>query len=97
MDINRLVKLKRLVKRFLKKNTFIKTINVFLYLSSNCPISKKSKNSRMGKGKGKFLRHVLRFNQNHKLATFCGFPKKRLLHFFSRLSKRGFPFVSPLF
>jgi hypothetical protein len=52
--------MRKLVKRlgFPKKVSLIKYFKkkLFFFLKKNFPLSKKSKNSRMGKGKGKFLR-----------------------------------------
>lgn len=46
---------------------------VWLNLKSNYPVSKKSKNSRMGKGKGKFLRWAIRLSSMVPFIKFFGF------------------------
>ena len=42
-------------------------------MHKNYPLTKKSKNSRMGKGKGSFTRFCSRVLQNHNLLEFTGF------------------------
>ena len=68
-------------KRGLKKYfTFKKGIKkVWLFLHKNYPLTKKSKNSRMGKGKGGLVRYCSRVLQNHNLFEFTGFNSKELL------------------
>ena len=53
-----------------KKNSSKK---VWLFLHKNYPLTKKSKNARMGKGKGTFSRFCSRVLQNHNLLEFSGF------------------------
>jgi ribosomal protein L16/L10AE len=38
-------------------------LKIWIFLKPNYPISKKSKNSRMGKGVGSFIRWVVKLNQ----------------------------------
>jgi ribosomal protein L16/L10AE len=50
-----------LIRRFLKyffkfKYSLDNYFKVWVFLKANFPVSKKSKNSRMGKGKGSFVR-----------------------------------------
>lgn len=63
---------KRLIKKYynFKKTKFKK---VWLFLPRNYPITKKSKNARMGKGKGSVARYCSRIWQNHNLFEFRGF------------------------
>lgn len=56
-----------------------KNHKVWINLLPNFILSKKSKNSRMGKGKGSFLRWVFRLQQGVTLAEFLGIPYYRLL------------------
>lgn len=93
LEIVKIVKLKRFLKKFFKKNKIFKKKKVWIYLSKNCPISKKAKNSRMGKGKGKFLRYVLKFKPNHPLISFKGLPHNRCKAFFNKLRHRNYKFV----
>jgi len=53
-----------------KQNTTKKT---WLFLHKNYPLTKKSKNARMGKGKGSLSRYCSRVLQNHNLFEFIGF------------------------
>lgn len=52
-----------------KKYPFLKN-RIWLNLHYNYPISKKSKNSRMGKGKGNFFRWTIRLPRNFVLLEF---------------------------
>ena len=63
---------KRSLKKYynFKKNNIKK---VWLFLHKNYPLTKKSKNSRMGKGKGSFVRFCSRVLQNHSILEFSGF------------------------
>ena len=42
-------------------------------MHKNYPITKKSKNARMGKGKGSLVRYCSRVLQNHNIFEFSGF------------------------
>lgn len=60
------LKIRSLLKLIFKKKKNVnkfKKIKVWVFLKANHPISKKSKNSRMGKGKGGFLRWVTKLNR----------------------------------
>jgi len=68
----------KLLRRKIKKNLKKKkkkylSRKVWLNLKPNYPISKKSKNSRMGKGKGSFLRWVVLIKPMHCFIEFSGF------------------------
>jgi ribosomal protein L16/L10AE len=52
---------------------------VWLFLHRNYPLTKKSKNARMGKGKGAISRYCSRTLQNHNLFEFSGFSLKSLI------------------
>jgi ribosomal protein L16/L10AE len=56
---------------------------VWLFLHKNYPLTKKSKNARMGKGKGALSRYCSRVLQNHNLLELSGFN----LHDVQRLKK----------
>lgn len=58
-----------------KKNELKK---VWLFLHKNYPLTKKSKNARMGKGKGTLNRYCSRILQNHSLLGFSGFNLKEV-------------------
>ena len=67
---------KRSIKKyFLKKNQKKK---IWLFLHKNYPLTKKSKNARMGKGKGTPLRFCSKTLQNHNIFEFSGFNLKHL-------------------
>jgi len=57
-----LVFLKKKIKKFVKKKT--KKAKVWFFLIENYPISRKGKNTRMGKGKGNYIRMVTRVKKN---------------------------------
>jgi len=56
--------LKKKLKFFITLRKKIFNNNLWIFLHGNSPISKKSKNSRMGKGKGPFLRMSCRVHKN---------------------------------
>jgi ribosomal protein L16/L10AE len=62
---------KSLKKYYLFKKKTGKKVWVFLH--KNYPLTKKSKNARMGKGKGSLTRYCARILQNHNLFEFSGF------------------------
>lgn len=51
---------------------------IWLFLHKNYPLTKKSKNARMGKGKGSLARYCSRTQQNHNLLEFVGFNLKEV-------------------
>jgi len=56
--------LKRVLKKkYIAKRNFKKSRKLWFFLKKNSPISKKSKNARMGKGKGTNLRWVVRLKK----------------------------------
>lgn len=66
------------LKRYLKKNLKSKFNNllnskIWVSLRSNYPLSRKSKNSRMGKGKGAFLRWSILTYKNQIILEFLNF------------------------
>lgn len=86
--------LKKIIKFFLKKNNSLNNI-FFLWFSLklNYPISKKSKNSRMGKGKGQFLRWILKFTANSLLLKIKCNNFKRInyiIYNFKRINFKNF-------
>lgn len=69
-------------KKSLKKYYYFKkstTKKVWLFLHKNYPLTKKSKNARMGKGKGSLSRYCSRTYKNHNIFEFVGFNLKELL------------------
>lgn len=61
--------LKKKIKFFFKKRKR-KDLMVWFFLSKNFPISQKTKNSRMGKGKGIFVRSVIRVSKDKIFLEF---------------------------
>lgn len=64
-----------MIKRFLKYFFKFKYSNsnyfkIWVSLKANFPVSRKSKNSRMGKGKGAFLRWLIKLNQGSVFIEF---------------------------
>jgi len=69
-------------KKKLKKFFFFKKSKykrVWLFLHKNYPLTKKSKNARMGKGKGSIVRYCSRIFKNHNLFEFSGFNLNELV------------------
>lgn len=66
--------IKKLFKTYLKKKkkTYLSR-KLWINLKQNYPISKKSKNSRMGKGKGLFLRWIIIIKPMSIIFEFLGF------------------------
>lgn len=61
-----LILFKIFIKRLIKlRNIRFSKRKIWVWLNFNCPISRKSKNARMGKGVGVFSRWVMRFYKNH--------------------------------
>lgn len=60
--------LKKLSKRQ-KVSRIFNNKNVWVFWKPNYPLTKKSKNSRMGKGKGPFLRWTFRVGAQFKIFT----------------------------
>ena len=72
VEFNYISFFRKILKLFFKfKKTKLKKI--WIFLNKNFPITKKSKNARMGKGKGKLLRYCMRVNNNYTLFEFDGF------------------------
>lgn len=71
--------IKRYLKAFLKiKYSRVQFTKVWIFLKANFPIRKKSKNSRMGKGIGSFLRWSIRLRRGCSLVEFRGISEIRL-------------------
>ena len=71
-----------LYKRFFKKLTKKRFLKTYVFLKVNFKMFKKSKNSRMGKGKGSFFRWNIVLSKNNKIV----FMKK--ISFFKFLKKK---------
>jgi len=75
------LKLRRINKRRLVK--------VYVYIMCNHNFSRKSKNSRMGKGKGKFVRFVFRSKIMKPIFIFNKISNYRLYKFIQYLNKKS--------
>lgn len=83
---------------FVHLKRFFKTLNnskikknmdkrgIWFFFKSNYPLSKKSKNSRMGKGKGTFLRWVVILNAFSNIAEFNNFKSINLKKILKKLN-----------
>lgn len=87
--------LRPLVKKLLKaKYSKKKQKKSWIQLQTNFPVSKKSKNSRMGKGKGRFFRWVIRITKNTiflELNIICNYILK------SFIKKINYKFITKLY
>lgn len=82
---------KRLLKR---KYASHKIAWVWIFLKGNFPIRRKSKNSRMGKGIGSFVKWATRLPRGYSLAEFKGVSAHNLKKFKNRWQKHlNFPIV----
>lgn len=85
--INRVLKrffFKKRNKRFYRK--------IWFFFKKNFPITKKSKNARMGKGKGSFLRWVIRLKKNFvflEMKNINYFLAKKFCFFLEKKTKLG--------
>jgi hypothetical protein len=84
-EIKKFLFLKKRFKKLFKKSKYFYKKKIIVYLNRNYPFSKKSKNSRMGKGKGKFKRWVLKFEKNHILFKIYGFKIEKMIFFLKKL------------
>lgn len=70
------------------KNAFETPKKVWYNIVSNHVIQCKSKNSRMGKGKGLFERRIIRLPKNRILFEFSGISFYKLKHFVKKINKK---------
>lgn len=84
-----------MLRRVLKKFRFTRKIDskhhrkFWFCLRRNYTISKKSKNARMGKGKGKFLRWSILVPRNSMLLEFAGWHMKLIKYVCYKLDKKA--------
>nr|YP_740827.1 ribosomal protein L16 [Tetrahymena pigmentosa]ABI51736.1 ribosomal protein L16 [Tetrahymena pigmentosa] len=71
-----------------KKNVITKNKNYWIFLRMNTPLTKKSKNSRMGKGKGALYRWLIRLPRGFKLLEFKNINYYRLNILSKKWSKK---------
>ncbi len=78
---------KRILRAFRRRSRRRRYCLEFLF-RPNALVSKKSKNARMGKGKGKFVRLRLRTPANKLFMVASGISHSRLVFFFANLFKK---------
>lgn len=90
IELVQLTIIKFFLKNCLKKknNSFQINEKIWYFGKINFSLQKKSKNSRMGKGKGMIERYVIRLHKNHILFEFKGFSYYRLKKFCLNVNKR---------
>lgn len=79
--------LKKKFKFFLVQQKKGLNKKLWIFIKKNYPISKKSKNSRMGKGKGKYIRLCTQVFKNSTFLEFLNINPillKKILSFFSK-------------
>ena len=80
---------RKFIKNIIKKKNSLKLDkNYWIFLRLNTPLTKKSKNSRMGKGKGSLYRWLVRLPKNYKLIEFNNVNYLRLNYLTKRWSKK---------
>lgn len=82
---------KLIIKKKSKKNKgkgMQKNYKIWVNILPNFIISRKSKNSRMGKGKGSFERWVVRVKQGFIISEFIGISKHRLKQILVKFNKK---------
>lgn len=80
---------RKFIKKFLRtKKIFYNDRKVWMFLRPNHVISKKGKNSRMGKGKGAFIRWCSVLYGGSILIELYGFQYKHAQKFSKKLEKR---------
>lgn len=80
---------RKFIKNILKKkNVNNSQKNYWIFLRMNTPLTKKSKNSRMGKGKGALYRWLIRLPKNYKLIEFYNVNYYRLSLLTKKWSKK---------
>lgn len=70
------------------KHIYEDSKRVWYNIVSNHVIQCKSKNSRMGKGKGLFERRIIRLKKNAILFEFVGVPSNKLVFFIKKINKK---------
>lgn len=82
--------IKKAVKIILKcsKHSYINYKKVWYNIVANHVIQCKSKNSRMGKGKGLFERRIIRVTKNTMLFEFLGLPYLKLKFLVKKINKK---------
>lgn len=91
IELIQLFFLKKLLKKvFLRKKKFnmSKYRKLWFFIVPNHILQKKSKNSRMGKGKGMFERNVIRVQNNKFLMEFTGINILKIKNLLKKIEKK---------
>jgi ribosomal protein L16/L10AE len=94
--IKKLIKKKKKKLKYNKESNIIKNYRIWVNLLPNYILSKKSKNSRMGKGKGGFLRWIFRIQRGFILFEFAGispYKLKLVMLFLQKILKLKFKLI----
>ena len=84
-----LVYFRKFLKRLSKdKKLKLKRRKIWMFFRPNRVLTKKSKNSRMGKGKGKFIRWCSVLNEGFMLVEFRNFSESQVKKFKSKIEAR---------
>jgi penicillin-binding protein-related factor A (putative recombinase) len=81
-----LVIYKYIIKAF-RRRSRRKRYKLNFFFKPNYVITKKSKNARMGKGKGKFRRFSLKLSKNKFFMAISGLSHHRIVIFFKKIKK----------
>ena len=83
--------LRRIIKKLRRpqKRKVFYHRKMWFWLRKNFPISRKSKNARMGKGKGKFLRWIIRVPRNYIILEFFGWHHTTLKYICYKINKKN--------
>ena len=90
IELIHLTLLKKIIKTFIKKkksNVDIIREKIWYFGRPNFYIQKKSKNSRMGKGKGLIERKIIRVRRGFVLFEFLGVPLIKLRKLIKKINK----------
>ena len=86
-----------IIKKYLKlllklKYSTFKVVKIWVFLKANYPISRKSKNSRMGKGVGSFVRWAIKLKRGFIVVEFFNINRLRVGKILNVWKKHlGFP------
>lgn len=85
--LRRLLRRLKIRKSKKKRRVWIRNRSIWFFLFPNFIISRKSKNSRMGKGKGDMIRWTIRVRGGLMLLEFKGFSFYKIKFFQKRIQK----------
>lgn len=81
------LRLYKLIIRRFRRKLRRKRYKLNFFFLPNYAKTRKSKNARMGKGKGKFQRYLAQLRSYHTVAIIQGFGYRRLVQFFRRVMR----------